>query len=91
MWDVIKFYWSQAYQFLLPFIKILMSQIGEALTKSAIAAVKTAQESGLDNAGKRDLAFQQIASDMAEAGFSIAASVINLALEAAVTKLKSTN
>lgn len=91
MWDVIKFYMSQAYTFLLPFIKILMSQLGETLTKSAIAAVKTAQESGLDNAGKRELAFHQIATDMSDAGFTIAASIINLALEAAVTKLKASN
>lgn len=91
MWDVIKFYWSQAYQFLLPFIKILMSQLGEVLTRSAIAAVKTAQESGLSNSEKRDLAFKQIASDMSDAGFTIATSIINLALEAAVTKLKASN
>ncbi len=84
MFEKIKFMGSKVWDFLYPFIKLLMSQIGPMIMQAAIAAVKTAAASDLDNAGKRDLAFNMIKEDLPE----LATSVINLAIEAAVTRLK---
>lgn len=86
MWEKLKFISSQAWEFLYPFIKMLLSQIGPMIMQSAMAAVKTAAaETTMSNSAKRDLAFKMIAEDLPD----IATSVINLAIEVAVTKFKN--
>jgi hypothetical protein len=89
MWEKIKFIGSAAWDFLQPFIKLLLSQIGPILTQAAMEAVKIAASTDMDNTTKRDFAFGEIKANLTKQGISVLDSVINLAIEAAVTKLKN--
>jgi len=86
--DKLKFVMSKMWTFLLPFIKILMSQAGPILANSAMKAVGLVATSSLSNEDKRANAFQSIADDLKLHGIEAATSVINMAIEAAVVKMK---
>lgn len=89
MLEKIKFLMSQAYEFLLPFIKILLSEVGQALIDASLEAVRAANSMpGATGAQKRDAAFEIIKNKMASAGVEVAARTINQAIEAAVAKVK---
>lgn len=90
MLDRIKFFMSEIWTFLQPFVKQLMTNSGKALATIALNVVKDiANTMGeADGEAKRAAAVKQIKHQLAEAGLAIATSTINAALEAAVLKLK---
>ncbi len=84
----IQFIMSQMWEFLKPFILVLMSKIGPVLAEAAISAVTAAAASSLGSSAKHDYAFNAIVDDLKQHGIEIGTSVINLAIEAAVAKMK---
>lgn len=87
-WEKLKFVGSKAFDFILPFLKILISQAGIILIESATSAVTTLSTTDLSNDARRVAAFDSITSDLKTKGISMGTSVINLAIEAAVVKMK---
>jgi len=80
---------SEAWNFLRPFILVLLSQGGKILMSAALEAVQAASTmTGATGAQKRDAAFEIVKSKLAGAGMEMATSVINSAIEAAVLKIK---
>jgi len=93
MWTWIKAAMSAVADFLLPFVKIFLSSIGPVVAKAAMAAVTTTAESlkGATGAEKRDAAYKLIVGELKQQGVTVAESMINAAIEAAVQKLKSSS
>lgn len=93
MWDKVKFFLSDIWVFLQPFIMQMLSDSGRVLARSALQAVTAVARNmlGADNDAKRKAAFDMIVQDMKLAGIEIATSTINAALEAAVVKFKASN
>ncbi len=89
MWEKVKFIMSQLWEFLKPFIKILMSEFGQALADAAMKAVLFASSQDMSNSDKRDTAFKMIMEDLKTKGISVSSSVIYTAIEVAVQKLKA--
>lgn len=87
----LRFIMSQIWDFLRPFILQMMSQAGQVLAQSAMAAVAAVAVSmqEADGEAKRRQAFDLIQADLTKAGIQIAASTINAAIEAAVVKMKA--
>ena len=86
--DKIKFMMSGVWTFLLPFIKILMSQAGQILAASALNAVSIMANRDMNSDQKRAAAAQLVKVDLANAGLEMATSVVNAAIEAAVVRFK---
>jgi hypothetical protein len=93
MW--IKLFFSKIWDFVKPFILILLSKSGTALATAAIKAVTiTAQNLSIkDSNEKRENAFRIIVDDLKKQGIQlgeeITSSMINTAIELAVQKIKS--
>jgi len=89
--DKFKFIMSGVWSFLQPFIKVLMAQGGTLLIHASMQAVQAVATDmqGQPGAAKRDAALGIITQRLANEGIQMTASVINLALEAAVVKLKA--
>jgi len=89
MTQKLKFILSEAWAFLLPFIKILLAQSGRLLMAAALEAVQAASTmKGASGADKRAAAFEIVKAKLASQGVEMAASVINSAIEAAVLKIR---
>lgn len=86
--DKLKFIMSNAWTFLKPFVKVLLSTIGPILMELALEAVKSAAATSMANDTKREYAFNKIANNLASNGLKVSNSVINTALEVAVQKIK---
>jgi len=91
MWDKMKFFLSDIWIFLQPFVKQLLSDSGRILARSAIRAVTIVAQTmtAADGKDKRQAAFDLILMDMKSSGIEIGTSMINAALEAAVINLNS--
>lgn len=76
-------------KFLAPIIKLFMSRAGRILAKAAFAAVAAVQASmaEADGSEKREAAFNAIKKELMAEGIDLAASSINLAIEAALQSL----
>jgi hypothetical protein len=87
---------TSVWDFLAPIVKIFMSKGGDILKDTAMAVCgEIAKDPSLLASGgleKRQLAFDRITSDLKakapDIAIGLASSVINLAIEAAVQKLK---
>ncbi|MEW6505535.1 MAG: phage holin, LLH family [Chloroflexota bacterium] len=90
MSEKIKFILSKAWDFLAPFIRVLLTQAGMILAEAAMEAVKQVETTmgDSDGAAKRAAAFAMIQSSLKTKGVQLAASVINMAIEAAVNRMK---
>ncbi len=90
-WNKIKFFMSEAWAFIKPFVTQLLTDSGQILARSAMSAVAAiaADMSAADGKTKRDAAFDMILGDLKAHGIELATSTINAALEAAVVKLKA--
>ena len=90
MFEKMKFILSQAWDFLAPFIRQMMTAAGPILMNAALTAVTqtTASMQTADGAAKRAAAFDMIKDDLEQQGLALATSTINAAIEAAVLKLK---
>ena len=88
MWEKLKFFVSAVYEFLKRVIAIFMSEVGALLAKVAMEAVKMMMNKDIPNSEKRDAAFEYIKGELLSKGIAIGSSVIYLAIEIAVQKLK---
>lgn len=93
MLDKMKFFLSEIWVFLQPFIKQMLTDSGKVLARSAMAAVTVVAQGmmGSANEEKRQAAFDLILQDMKVAGVEIGTATINAALEAAVVRYKANN
>ena len=89
MWIALKLYASKVWEFLLPIIKIFMSQMGPVLADIALQAVTTYSFSDMSNDEKRQAAFSAISEQLKKKGIEVGASVINTAIELAYQKIKT--
>jgi len=90
MFAKIKFVLSEVFDFLLPFIKVLLTQGGKILMEASLIAVKHVATTMSESTGaeKRAAAFDIIKGRLAASGFELTTAVINSAIEAALIKLK---
>jgi len=89
--DKIRLFWSGIWDFIEPFIKILLTGAGQILADVAMKAVLNVAKdiSLVTDDSKRQAAFATIVVDLQARGIQLATSTINLALEAAVVKMKA--
>jgi len=89
--DRIKFLFSGIYQFLKPFILILMTHGGMLLMQAASEAVTACATNMASSPGaeKRAVAYDMIVDRLRLDGITLASFVVNAAIEAAVIKLQS--
>lgn len=87
----LKTAFSDAWEFLYPFIKVFMSEVGQAVAAAAIEAVQAIADSMGDADGntKREEAKKIILAKLESQGIKVGISVIYAAIEAAVQKLKA--
>ena len=92
MWDRVKLITSSVWTFLRPMVLLFLSQSGQILANAAMSAVAATAESygaGANGSDKRDAAYRLIVADLQRQGIQLGASAINMAIEAAVQKLKT--
>ena len=87
--DKLKFIMSEFWSFLLPFIKVLLSDVGKVLASAAMNAVQAAARGDFNSDERRQIAFRQITAELQRRGLEVATSTVNAAIEAAVLKLKA--
>lgn len=91
--DKIDAFFSDAWEFVAPLIRLFMSSAGQVLGQLALQAVmEIGKDPGMVGAGglaKRQAAFDRIAQKAKEQGLVVAESMINAAIETAVQKAKS--
>lgn len=90
MWDRIRLISSSIWDFLRPALAVFLSNVGPVLANAAIAAVTSTAVNmpKASGAEKRTAAEQMIRKELTAQGVILGASVINMAIEAAVQKLK---
>jgi hypothetical protein len=90
MLEKFKLLMSSTMKFLLPMLRVLLSDTGAILMQAALKAVEEVQISMVDASGsdKRKAAFEKIVAELAVAGIKIEVSFIFAAIEAAVIKMK---
>jgi len=88
--DKVKFLMSSIWEFLLPLIRVLMTNGGEVLAKAASDSVRIVAVTCTDKTGaeKREVAFKMILATLTAAGITLSKTFVNAALEAAVVKMK---
>lgn len=88
---ILKMWLGKVWEFLKPMLTVFLSQAGQILAAAALRAVKAVAENygKEDGAVKRDAAFVMIREDLRAQGITLGASVINMAIETAVQKLKA--
>lgn len=89
MFEKISFIMSKMWEFLKPFIKVLMSQAGQILADAAMSAVMVMADQNISNSEKREEAFKIIVEDLKKRGITVSSSIIYATIEAAVQKLKA--
>lgn len=91
MWTYLKAVSSGIWDFVLPFIKILLTQGGQLLARTAMDVVTAVAQNYAAAPGeqKKTIAFDLISASLAKQGVQLGASVINAAIESAVQKLKN--
>lgn len=77
-----------AFEFLLVGAKSIAQSGGALLTDAAMAAVRAAEETGGSGTEKYEAAFNSIVGTLKDAGQPVVENAVNLAIEAAVAKLK---
>jgi hypothetical protein len=88
--EKIKLLFSNIWTFLAPFIRIFLTQAGQALAEIAMREVTSIALSmeDADGGAKREAAYSRIKEDLVARGIELGASAIYSAIEAAVQKLK---
>lgn len=81
---------SGIWTFILPFLKILLTQGGQLLAQTAMNTVSAvaANYAAAPGEQKKAIAFDVITASLQKQGVQLGASVINAAIEAAVQKIK---
>ena len=92
LWDKVKIFFSQTWDFIYPFIKQFMSEEGTMILMMALNVCAEIQSTmgDADGEAKRSEALARLEAALMAQGFKIALSVLNSAIEMAVAKLKAT-
>lgn len=89
MWGVFRLWTSKIWTIIKPSVMVWLTGVGQQLLDMALDIVKDLATTDLSNADKRDTAFDKIKDRLREEGKEVGDSLINLAIEIAVTKIKS--
>jgi hypothetical protein len=89
--DRIKFLFSEVYQFLKPFITLLMTQAGRLLIQVAYDTVIATEKymAGEPGPEKHTTAYKTIVNQLKREGIVMAAAVVDIAIKMAVLKMQS--
>jgi hypothetical protein len=85
----LKEVFSEVATFCEPFLKQFATDIGPVVLSAAEQAVTALAAQEMPGAQKQSAAFSQITTNLEQQGITVAASVINSAIEAAVANLKA--
>jgi hypothetical protein len=85
----LKIFFGALGKFLVPFIKQFIASGGIILANAAMESVLLVENKELSSTEKRAEAFKLIMDKLKVKGYSLAASTVNGAIEAAVAKLKA--
>lgn len=87
--DKIRFLLSSVWDFLFPFIKVMITDAGNTLATAAYESVTIVAATCTDKTGpeKREIAFKRVAATLTTAGIVVSKAFINAAIEAAVIKI----
>lgn len=88
-WLKVKMFFSEVWDFLLPFVKMFATASGKIILDLAFQAVKEMATSGMPSGEKREEAFKMITIQLKDREIEAATHVINYAIEAAYAKLKA--
>lgn len=89
MWDAFKLWASKVWEILRPSVMVWLTSLGQRVLDLAMEVVTELAETDLSSAEKREAAFNKIKEKLVEEGKEVKNSLINLAIEIAVNKLKS--
>lgn len=89
MWDAIKLWASKIWSILRPSVMVWLTDLGQRVLNLAMEVVTELQKTDLASEEKRNAAFNTIKEKLEEEGKEVKSSLINLAIEIAVNKLKS--
>lgn len=89
MWEAIKLYMSKIWAIIKPTVMAFLSQAGKQVLDLAMEIVTDLAKSDLSSDDKRKAAFDAIKTRLQEDGKVVGNSLINLAIELAVQRLKS--
>jgi hypothetical protein len=93
MWDKFKL-WSMIFtselkSFLVPLLKIYLTEAGKQLLYVAFGAVKIMAQRDIPNDERHKMASEMIETELKRRGLELGTSLINSAIETAVIRLKS--
>ena len=89
MWEAIKLYMSKIWAIIKPSVMAFLTTAGQQVLDLAVEIVSELQLGDLTSDEKREAAFAQIKEKLAAEGKVVGNSLINLAIELAVQRLKS--
>jgi hypothetical protein len=89
VWSKMKVIFSEIATFCEPFLKQFETQVGPVVLAAAEQAVVALAAQEMPGAQKQSQAFSQITTNLEQQGITVAASVVNSAIEAAVANLKA--
>lgn len=89
MWDAFKLWASKVWEILRPSVMVWLTSLGQRVLSIAMEVVTELQNTDLASEEKREAAFNQIKEKLVQEGKEVKNSLINLAIEIAVNKLKS--
>ncbi len=89
VWSKMKVIFSEIATFCEPFLKQFETQVGPLVLAAAEKAVAALAASEMPGTQKQSAAFSQITDNLKQQGITVAASVVNSAIEAAVANLKA--
>jgi hypothetical protein len=90
MWDAIKLYMSKIWTIIKPTVMAFLSQAGKQVLDIAMEIVTDLAKSDLSSDDKRKAAFDAIKDKLEAEGKVVGNSLINLAIELAVTETQIT-
>lgn len=88
-WDKVKIVMSDIWYFLEPFVKLFLTKSGQLLKDVALREVSALLSSSLTGEDKHKIAFNKIFYELKREGIDLGKSAINMAIEAALARLKS--
>jgi len=89
MWSAFKLYMSKVWAWIKPAVMVILSELGRKALAIAIDVVQEVALKDMTSDEKRSEAFEMIKTKLEEQGKEAGTSLINLAIELAVQRLKS--
>lgn len=88
MWQAVKLWASKVWAVLKPSVMVWLTALGQELLALALEIVTELASTDLSNSEKREAAFDEIKDRLGDKAEEVGSSLINLAIEIAVQKLK---